>query len=200
MNDSIDKQSFSHRKVSKFHLPAMKRAVGILGGMVWLAALLFTHNAQATVDVFLDIPGIPGEAKDNTYVNKIDVLAWSFGLAQTNATGRVAFQNISITKWLDKASPALMLRCATGELIEKLTLIVRRPGISGLEYVRITVERAVVSSVSTSGDGSQDRLTETVTFSLNLARIDFSYYPLKADGNQDEAMPFRWDVPKNTQW
>ena len=200
MNDSIDRQSFPHRKVSKIHLPAMKRTVGILCGAVWLAALLFTHNAQATVDIFLDITGIPGESRDTTYVNKIDVLAWSFGLVQTNATGRVTFPDITITKWLDKASPALMLRCATGELIEKFILIVRRPGIGQQDYIRITVEKAVVSRVSTGGDGSGDRLTETVTFNLNLARIDFSYYPLISDGNVGEAITFRWDVQKNTQW
>lgn len=182
----------------------MKRTLGILCGGVWLAALLFTHNAQAAMDLFLNIsnPSIPGESQDPTYAKKIDVLAWSFAMDSTNSTanpdtGKVTFRDISITKWVDKASPALMLFCARGEPIGEFTLIVRMAGTTPRDYVKINVKKAVVSKVSTGGSGGDDRLTETVSFSLSAATIEYNYYPAKPDGTADAPIPFTWNVEKN---
>ncbi|HYZ71955.1 MAG TPA: type VI secretion system tube protein Hcp, partial [Chthoniobacterales bacterium] len=67
------------------------------------------------VDMFLKINGVDGESKDKAHSKQIDVLAWSWGLSNTGSahvgggagSGKVNVQDISITKWVDSASPKL---------------------------------------------------------------------------------------------
>jgi hypothetical protein len=75
------------------------------------------------VDMFLVLEhaDLKGETQDTTYKDKggIDVLAWSWGMSQSgtfhvgggSGAGKVNVQDISITKYVDKASPILMLFC-----------------------------------------------------------------------------------------
>ncbi len=73
------------------------------------------------VDIFLKLDGIKGESQDNKYKDEIDVLAWSWGAAQSGTThggsgsgsGKVSVQDLSITKYIDKSSPTLFQHCCT---------------------------------------------------------------------------------------
>jgi type VI secretion system secreted protein Hcp len=38
------------------------------------------------VDMFLELEGIKGEAQDGKHKDKIDVLAWSWGMSQSGST------------------------------------------------------------------------------------------------------------------
>lgn len=88
------------------------------------------------VDMFLKLTDIEGEAQDKTHEKEIDVLAWSWGMSQSGTfhagggggSGKANFQDISITKYVDKASMTLMGKVATGEHIAEATLIVRKAG------------------------------------------------------------------------
>jgi type VI secretion system secreted protein Hcp len=181
----------------------MKRILGKLFGALGLAAVLVSLSAQAAVDMFLDIPGIPGESKDQTHKDQVDVLAWSWGMSNSGTThigggggaGKVNIQDLSLTKYVDKASPELMKRCANGSLLTKVTLFVRKVGANPIEYIKIELTEVLVSAVSTGGSGGEDRLTENVT--LNFAKVKFDYVPAKPDGSPDTAITFTWDIPLN---
>ncbi|MEI8289070.1 MAG: type VI secretion system tube protein Hcp [Verrucomicrobiota bacterium] len=173
--------------------------------MLCLAALLFTLPARAAVDIFLDfLPTIPGESQDSTYANKVDVLAWSWGMSQSGTThlgpgsgaGKVSVQDISITKFVDKASPRLMEYCANGAKLTSAFLIVRKAGTTNT-YIKITMADIIVAGVSSGGSGGEDRLTENIV--LNFARVKFEYFPTKADGTPDPnaPAPFTWNIPQN---
>ena len=75
-------------------------------------------------DAFIKIEGIPGESTDDAHADWIEVLSYSCGVSQP-ASGsassgggasaeRADFQDFSIVKALDKASPKLALACADG--------------------------------------------------------------------------------------
>ena len=131
------------------------------------------------VDMFIKLDGIKGEAQDDKHKGEIDVLAWSWGMSQSGTThmgsggggGKANFQDISVTKWVDKSSPILMQYCATGKHIPKAQLIVRKAGGKPLEYIVMDLTDIMVTSVSTGGSGGEDRLTENV--SLNFAEFKF---------------------------
>ena len=148
------------------------------------------------VDMFLDLgKKIPGESKDGTHKGKIDVLAWSWGIAQSGS-GKASLQDISLTKWVDKSSVNLMTVCAVGDHIPEAKLIVRKAGgKKPIEYIVFNLETVNVTSVSTGGSGGEDRLTENVTLNFNKVKID--YVPEKEDGTGDAAVHFTWDVEKN---
>ncbi|WP_271009457.1 Hcp family type VI secretion system effector [Paucibacter sp. B51] len=157
------------------------------------------------VDMFLSLAGIKGESKDKKHAGEIDILAWSWGVSNSGTfhagggggAGKANFQDISITKYVDKASHALLDSCATGKHIDTAKLIVRKAGSSPLEYIIIELTEVLVTSVSTGGSGGEDRLTENI--SLNFAKIKFSYVPQKPDGSGDTPLPFTYDIAANSK-
>ncbi len=159
----------------------------------------FAHQASGALDIFLKIEGpeIEGESTDATHTKEIEVLAWSWGASQSGSThlggggggGKANFQDISITKWLDKSSVTLLKVLTEGAHIDKATLTVRKPG--GANVLVMVMENIIVSSLSTGGSGGEDRLTENVT--LNFSKFTITYFP--EDDSTDPT--FKWDIAEN---
>ena len=155
------------------------------------------------VDIFLKLDGIEGEARDDKHQKEIDVLSWSWGMSQSGTahmgsgagSGKVAVQDLHITKFIDKASPNLMKYCCNGKHITKGTLVVRKAGENPLEYLKLDLEEIIVTSVTTGGTGSEDRLTENV--SLNFAKFTHIYTPQSASGAAEGKVEATWDIAKN---
>jgi type VI secretion system secreted protein Hcp len=156
------------------------------------------------VDMFIKIDGIKGESKDKAHKDEIDVLAWSWGISQSGTlhagggagAGKANFQDVSFTKWIDKASPELMLACASGKHIKNAVLVVRKAGgDKPLEYLKYTLEPVMVTSLSTGGSGGEDRLTENVT--LNFGTVKVEYDEQEAKGGGTGPVTFSWDIAQN---
>ena len=157
------------------------------------------------VDMFLKLDDIKGESADDKHTGEIDVLAWSWGLSQTGTThmgggggaGKVSVQDISITKYLDKSSPNLLLACCNGKHFKEGLLTVRKAGEKPLEYLKVTMKEVLVSSIQSGGSGGEDRLTENL--SLNFAEFKVEYTPQKADGSGDAAVEAGFNIAKNVK-
>lgn len=157
------------------------------------------------VDMFLLLDGIKGESADKTHKGEIDVLAWSWGLSNSGSfhqgegggAGKANFQDISVTKYVDKATADLLYASASGKHVAKAKLTVRKAGENPLEYLTFEFENILVSSVSTGGSGGEDRLTENV--SLNFAKIKMKYWTQGAKGAKGENGNFAWDIPANAK-
>jgi type VI secretion system secreted protein Hcp len=88
------------------------------------------------VDSFLKLDGIEGASTDSKHAKEIDVDAWSSGESQPASAhagggataGKVSFRDLSFVKRIDKASPTLMLACATGKHIKSAKLAGRKAG------------------------------------------------------------------------
>ena len=155
------------------------------------------------VDMFILIEGVPGESRDSVHAGEIDVLSWSWGMSQSGTThtgggggaGKVAVQDLSLTKWVDKASPLLMLFCSNGKHVKSATLTVRKAGETPVEYIKITMTELIVTSVSTGGSGGEDRLTENI--SLNFAEVTVDYIEQKNDGSEGDKPSYKWKIAEN---
>lgn len=155
------------------------------------------------MDMFIKIGDIKGESKDSKHKEKIDVLAWSWGLSNSGnaqvgggaGAGKVNVQDLSFTKYIDSATCPLMLAASNGKHYKEALLIVRKAGEHPVEYVKIKMEDVLITSVSTGGSGGEDRLTENV--SLNFAKVSVDYTPQKQDGSADTAIPYSWDIAAN---
>jgi type VI secretion system secreted protein Hcp len=163
------------------------------------------------VDMFLFFEtgdALEGETQDQVYAEKkaIDVLAWSWGMSQSGTfhagagggAGKANFQDISLTKWVDKSSPNLMFAVASGKHLAGATLVVRKAGTTPLEYIIIKMTQVMVTSLSTGGSGGEDRLTENIC--LNFAEVQVDYQPQKTDGSKEGgAVVFKWDIASNVK-
>lgn len=157
------------------------------------------------VDMFLKIEGsdVKGESKDGKHGDEIDVLSWTWGMTQSGSfhvgggggAGKVNVQDISVTKYLDAATPNLMQACASGQHFDKATLTVRKAGGEQEEYLFIIMEKVLVSSISTGGSGGEDRLTENVT--LNFAKVETKYMTQEDAGGLAGEIRFGWDIEAN---
>jgi type VI secretion system secreted protein Hcp len=158
------------------------------------------------VDMFLNLGDtIKGETQDKTQkaAGDIDVLAWSWGASNSGSfhagggggAGKANFQDISITKYLDKASPALLIALAKGSHIPVAKLLVRKAGDGQQKYLELTMTKVLVTSVSTGGSGGEDRLTENV--SLNFAEVKFEYFLQNEKGVTASGGVFNWDIAAN---
>jgi type VI secretion system secreted protein Hcp len=159
------------------------------------------------VDMFLKIDAIKGEAKDGQkkHDGEIGVLSWSWGMSQAGSThhasgggsGKVNVQDISITKYVDRASPNLIQNCCNGQHFKQAILTVRKAGGKDpVEYLVIKMEELLVSSVSTGGSGGGDLLTETIT--LNFAKFEFKYTEQTAGGGKGTDIPVTWNIQNNS--
>jgi type VI secretion system secreted protein Hcp len=163
------------------------------------------EKTPMAVDMFIQINGIKGESRDRKYKDEIDVLAWSWGMSQSGTThmgggggaGKVNIQDLSLTKNLDKASPALQLHCCNGKHIPDATLIVRKAGENPVEYLKIKMHEILVSSVSTGGSGGEDKLTENV--SLNFAKVTVEYALQDDKGGSSPAGNYTWNIAENAK-
>jgi type VI secretion system secreted protein Hcp len=153
--------------------------------------------------MFLDLEGVKGESKDKAHTGKIDLLAWSWGIANNGSfhtgggggTGKASFQDISMTKYIDAASPTLMLYCSNGKHFHNGKLIVRKAGDKPLEYLIIDLQDILVSSYSTGGSGGEDRLTEN--FALNFSKVKVVYWTQNKEGGKGDPFDYGWDISAN---
>ncbi|NDR59046.1 Hcp family type VI secretion system effector [Aliiruegeria sabulilitoris] len=158
------------------------------------------------VDMFLDIEGeIEGESQDHVHADEIDVLAWSWGMSQSGTfhvgggggAGKANFQDLSVTKWVDRSSPVLMLYCSNGDHFSKAVLTVRKAGKDPVEYIVITMTDVLITSVSTGGSGGEDRLTENVT--LNFRQVEVNYKQQGPQGDVVDEKDYGWNIAENVQ-
>ena len=156
------------------------------------------------VDMFMKIKGIDGESTDAKRPKDIEVLAWSWGMSQSGTmhtgtgggSGKVNVQDLSFTKYVDKASTVLMMACAKGTHFETAELRVRKAGDKPLDYITIKLKNVIITSLSTGGSGGEDRLTENVT--LNFSQFDVADQAQKATGGPDGGEVFaKFDIAAN---
>ena len=126
----------------------------------------------------LTIAGIEGGDSAN---QPISALSFDFGVSND---GTANLHELTVTKLIDKASPNLFLACATGRLLQQVTLVLNRPGGPvGAPFMQYRLQDVHVVSDIHSGSGS-DRPLEKVSF--QYARIDQQY--TTADGETVETL------------
>jgi type VI secretion system secreted protein Hcp len=135
----------------------------------------------------IKIDGIDGSSqiKDKW----IDVLSFRWGVTQTrkawenNPSGTGTVQDFSIVKRIDPASPDLFTKCAFGEKINKVEVLLMHA--SGKEppkeYAKYEFNDAYISNVRPGGGARSEFPEEEVWF--NFAKANYSYGSKK--GNFD---------------
>ena len=156
-------------------------------------------------DAFLKIDTVKGESADAKHKGDIDVLNFHWGL--TNATtigsatsgagaGKAKFNEFTIIKQTDAATPALFKACASGQHLQSASLIIRKAGGTQLEYLTIKFGTVFVVSIKSRGPkspmlpagdelqeatSSADLLpTEEITFVYGTLHVQ--YQPQGSDG------------------
>jgi type VI secretion system secreted protein Hcp len=154
-----------------------------------------------TVKAYLTMAEIEGGVTERDHANSIEVLDFNWGVlnavpragAQMVAGNRPEFQDLVITKPLDKASPILALAAAEGRTIQEAELVFYAQASDDEPTGTVRLTRVRIRSVE-SGTGSSAGLMETV--SLAFSRVEWTYNATDERGGTARIVA-GWDVAEN---
>jgi len=139
---------------------------------------------MAIADMFLKVQGVTGEASDADHKGEIIVVSWSWSMqASTSvltgqATARASIHELQVVKHVDLGSPTLMGYLRNNKVVSTVALSVRKAGATALEYFKIELQNARVTSVKVESEGAE--LIERVSFGFQ--KIQVSYTPQSGTG------------------
>jgi len=139
-------------------------------------------------DMFLKIEKITGEATDSKHKDEIDIVEFGFGMSQNVivsgqglAASKANVQFLSITKFLDKATPDMMAYLIAGNHVPTITLSVRKAGgAAKLDFYKIVLTTCVLAGYRTMPQSSDDRCMESWTIAFSSFQV--TYTPQGNDG------------------
>lgn len=147
---------------------------------------------------------VKGESTLKDFKDKIELLSFSHGVAMQitgdisnseRTSGKPNHQDMTVTKYLDAASPVLNEGCCQGKAYPTVDLIIgRNDGGAVVELMRYTLKNALISSISIGGGGG-DKPVETVT--LNYNHISWKFTAQKPEVGKEGVVDGKWDLGKN---
>ncbi|MHC1742010.1 MAG: Hcp family type VI secretion system effector [Syntrophobacteraceae bacterium] len=159
-------------------------------------------------DAFIKIDGIPGESTDDKHKDWIEVLSYSWGVSQPKSASastaggasaeRADFQDFSIVKALDKASPKIALACAGGKHVKEVKLELCRAGGDKVKYMEYKMTNCIITSCRRGGaaQGGETLPLEEVGF--DYGKIEWTYTQQKReDGSGGGQVAANWDLQAN---
>jgi type VI secretion system secreted protein Hcp len=161
---------------------------------------------MAAFDYFLRVDGIQGESADAKHKGEIDVLSWSWGETQPippaggggGGAGKVEMSDLTVVARVSKASPHLLLACASGKHFKSAVLTGRKAGKGQADYLTFSLSDVLVSSYQTGGSASDEPPMDSVA--LSFGRIQVEYKEQKADGSLGDSVKVGWDRKANKQF
>jgi type VI secretion system secreted protein Hcp len=154
------------------------------------------------VDFYLKLSDdIAGESADDKHKNEIQLLSFSWGGSQTttvsgtggSGAGKADLADLSIMKYMDKATTKLFSAMVTGKHIATGTLTAIKTGADGSPFLTITLGELFITSLQISA--SSEIPTESVSFSYNTIKIEYSTQDEK--GNLKQAGNVTYDLKAN---
>jgi type VI secretion system secreted protein Hcp len=132
------------------------------------------------VDYFLKLDGISGESVAEGFKDTIQLLSFSWGATQVTSVagtggsgaGKADLSDISVMKYLDKASMPIFKALVTGAHIKTGTLSAVKAGSNNKPFLKIDFQELFVTSQQHSA--SSEIPTESVSFSYNQIKMEYS--------------------------
>ncbi|MDR6934895.1 MULTISPECIES: type VI secretion system tube protein Hcp [unclassified Luteibacter] len=136
---------------------------------------------------------IEGASNHAKHKGEVPIIAWAWGASNSGnlhtgagyaSGGKANVQDITITKFVDSCSNALLNACCTGARVENATLYVTNATGEQTDFVTIELSEGVmVTSMSTGGSGGDERLTENIT--LHFGKFKYAFQPQDDKGKPD---------------
>lgn len=154
--------------------------------------------------MYLKLDGVDGEAKDTKHTSEMEIMSFSFGVSNQGSgaigvgsgASKARVNDLTVTKYVDKASPGLFQNCCIGKSFGSAKLTVRKAGgTDPVEYLVYDMDEVFITNVSTSGSDGGGIATESI--SLNFAKITMTYTEQNADGSAGAATPKWYSVKEH---
>ncbi len=155
-------------------------------------------------NMWLKIDACEGEATDDKHPKEIGLQSWAWGMSHPvsfrgggHSGGETSVEDLVVTKLVDKASPNLMKYCLSAKPLSEVLLTARKRAEDPIDYLKIKMKNAIISSVSDSGSGDGMPASEHV--SLVFETVEVEYTPQGSDGRAQGSVKFGWDLKANKE-
>ena len=151
--------------------------------------------SAASANVYLELPGIPGESIATGFENQIELTSFQLGVSRNAAAKGPEFSAVSVTKRVDKSSPELMLRTANGTTLPTAKVQFTTTGAEKVDvYLRYCFTGVRITNF-TQSSGGDERPSESISFSY--ATIVQSYTQGSETGGAGTVFDEGWDLLRN---
>jgi type VI secretion system secreted protein Hcp len=148
---------------------------------------------------YLKIDQINGESQIRGHENEIEVLSWNWavtvpGGASTSggSSGRAKVSGITFVHYVDLASPKLLKSCLAGTHSPRAVLSIHSDPNAAFDYLRLTLDDVIFTSLIISATEGCSRTIETVT--MEFAKITEDYTRATATGTAGAKLSTTFDV------
>jgi len=156
-------------------------------------------------ECFLEIDGIAGESQGSSHRDGIDVLRFGWGESQHApvqsglgaGVGQVRVEDLEVTAGTSRASPKLMVACASGQHIATARLICRLPESANAQFLVISLSNVRVSRYRVAGAVTAGGTLPTDEIALSFREIKIEYCARRSDGGLEQAVTGEWNVQEN---
>jgi type VI secretion system secreted protein Hcp len=150
--------------------------------------------AAANADLFIKIPGIPGEVGDTKH--KDEIALQHFGLAMhspgdlgsgvtSGVTGKVQYQPVQLTALTHKGSALLMCAMRDNKVFDGVVVSADEGnGKSRVTYLTITLDKVRITNHSINAGGHGGIRSSNDSFTLNYGKIKVEYQQHGEDGKK----------------
>jgi type VI secretion system secreted protein Hcp len=147
---------------------------------------------------------VKGESKLDGYVDKIELLSFSHGVAQQitgdqsnqkRTSGKPNHQDFTVTKYVDLATANLIDYCNQAKPLASVKVIIGQNENGKVNAIlTYTMANALVSSISVGGGGG-GKPQETVTF--NYTKIQWDYKQQAGAVSDSGTNSAKWSLETN---
>lgn len=158
-----------------------------------------------SVDIYLRVEGATGESKDSAHTGWIDSLTFNWGASQPGnmnvggggGTGKVAYKDLTVQAYIDKATPSLLKYCSSGKHVTKVELSLCKAGGTQIEYSRIVLEDVLIATVEFNGIGDTDEVI--VNYAFQASKVKMHYWEQSSQGSKGAETMSGWDIKQNKE-
>lgn len=154
------------------------------------------------IDIFQLVDGVGGESADSNHSGWSDIVSVSWGASQAASisgggagAGKVSFSDLTVTAYMDKATPTLLKMCASGKHIASLKLSFCKAGGTQVEHSTIVLKDVLVTGVQFAGTSGGEQMQ--VNYSYQAAKVEHHYWVQGKDGSKGAETQMGWDVKGN---
>jgi len=149
-------------------------------------------------DSHIKFDGVEGESTHKDHKGEIEVLGWSWNVANSAALagggsgkGKATPGDFTFTHLYDKSSPVLAKHCISGKHFSSVVLTARKAGEGQKDFLKVTMKEVFVTSTQPGGSSGGD-ISEAV--SLSYKDIEFAYKPQDDKGGLGGEVKAGWNV------
>jgi type VI secretion system secreted protein Hcp len=155
-------------------------------------------------DAFVNFGDIKGESTDKDhkdwvmmsgYQQSVDRPSAESMRGTTGASGTgVTHSELTITKYVDAASPKLFEACSNGKHFKEVVIDLVRKSDNPITFVEIKLQDCLISGIAYDGRTMGEPSSPEESIHLTFGKIEFTYTKQKPDGTRAESVTEKWDA------